>query len=103
MNLYRIYSVAPAGVSPKPAGFGYDTYSEAVVTARSPEEAQRIHPDPGLVQSEEEFSRCNAEQWESNKKWPSWPNDPNLIQVQYIGTAAPDLGFGVVVASFHAG
>ena len=86
-----------------PDGFGYDTYDEAVVTARSPEEAQRIHPGLGIVQGEEEFSRCNAERWNFNTKIQSWPNDLNLIKVQYIGTAAPDLGFGVVVASFHAG
>ena len=107
LNLYRIYSLQPVGVSPMPAGFGYDTYSEAVVAARSPEEAQGVHPNLAgrCSWSEEEFLKFNAMRWRENKKkdWTNWPNDPKLIKVQYIGTAAPDLGFGVVVAIFNFG
>ncbi len=68
---------------------GYDSYSSFVVVAETEVEARYTHP---------------------SGKWPdyqnySWipMNDINELTVVLLGAAAPGVGAGVVVASFHAG
>lgn len=66
----------------------YDTYDSAVVAAHNEEEASKIHPDPPYGS------------WEDCRDWCS---SPNVVKVEYIGEAAPNVKKGVILASFNAG
>lgn len=69
---------------------GYDTYSDAVVSAESEEVARGIHPS--------EYAK-SLEDWGSD-----WACDPKDVDVEYIGEAAPNITTrGVICASYHAG
>jgi hypothetical protein len=80
MNLYKISQTV---------NNDYDTYDSAVVAAETEDEARRIHPNSELREPE----------WDP---WHVWaPHDE--IKVELIGTAAPGITKGVIVASFNAG
>jgi hypothetical protein len=66
---------------------GYDTYSDAVVAAKSEEEAKLIHP------SGREGEERYHEDWAG----------PEHVQVQLLGRAVAGTVQGVICASFHAG
>jgi hypothetical protein len=75
---------------------GYDTYSDAVVTAWSLDEARFIHPSLGKLSiqiNEDDFNHYDS----------SWPM-PAYVIAELIGVAIagtePDI---VICASFHAG
>lgn len=61
---------------------GYYTYDSIVVAAHSEEDARLMTPTGS--------SRYN------------WC-DPQYVEVQYIGEAAPDIESGVILGSFNAG
>lgn len=86
---------------------GYDTYSDAVVVAMTPELAKRIHPG-----NNNEYDR-ETKRWSySIRHIPdaeddyiyNWTNNPEHVKVVYLGEA--DSSFTVeevICASFHAG
>ena len=68
---------------------GWDTFDSCVVAAESIEDAKTISPNntpfkPGGL-------HCD------------WAYSMNDIECTLIGTATPDIGRGVIVASFNAG
>jgi hypothetical protein len=68
---------------------GYDTFCEAIVAARSEDEAKNIHPAGGA-------------EW--RKPWTDtsfWASSPDHVSVKLIGIAAPDVELGVILASFN--
>jgi hypothetical protein len=76
---------------------GYDTFSSAVVVARSKEEASKMHPDASYT--------WNGSGWQSGVWFSdgSWAN-PEDVSVTLIGVA--DSSFDkpkVILASFKAG
>lgn len=82
---------------------GYETYSDAVVVAHSPEDAVLIHPDgylqmflddDGILLQDDKKLVMNFEQ--------AWTL-PYLVKCKKIGTADPLQFRGVVCASYHAG
>lgn len=66
----------------------YDEYDGAVVVAKSPQDAKKIHPDPSGEQPD-------------GSTW-CWVT-PDLIAVEYIGKAGAKDRRGVVLADFRAG
>jgi hypothetical protein len=86
----------------------YDTYSSAVVCANSIEEAKTIHPT-GDIYDDQNFNEWNSGLWQivpiSNawRDYRNWATHPDNVSAQYIGEAAEDMKFGVVLASYHAG
>lgn len=79
MNLYRISQTV---------NNDYDTYDSAVVCAADEAAARAIHP--GM---DEPCRRGRS----------SWCVIPDEVTAELIGTAAPGLPEGVVVASFNRG
>lgn len=83
---------------------GWDTYSDAVVFAKTPEEARMIHPD-----SRSEYCDPWPPQTEDERDWrrKDWADTPDQVCVQYLGEAddflASDFKNGIICASFHAG
>jgi hypothetical protein len=81
----------------------YDTYSDAVVAAKTKDEARLTHPesnhkwlndDAGWVVTRNDgttFSGCDT--------WAS----PTHVKVEYLGDAKPRTKAGVICSSFHAG
>ncbi|MBW2168855.1 MAG: hypothetical protein JRG69_06285 [Deltaproteobacteria bacterium] len=80
MKIYQIY---------RTDDYGYDEYDGAVVIAKSPQDAIKIHPG-GATHEDPDL-------WDS-----SWVA-PKNIKVEYIGKAAANVKRGVVLASFNAG
>lgn len=77
MNLYHISQTQ---------NDGYDTFSEAVVVAKSPKSAKTIHPGGG--------------EWNSD----TWATSQEYVKAELVGKARPGLLAGAVIcASFHAG
>ena len=85
---------------------GYDTYDSAVVIAES-EDAARV-TSPG------DYYRWMDGQWhfvydngttepDSRDDWPNNPLEPGVIEVRFVGTAAPGSVPGVVCSSYNAG
>lgn len=72
--------------------YGYDEYSDAVVVAKSEEEARKIHPSD-LVE---------GDSWTAEENYGSWIS-PDKVEVTLIGKATKGIGKGIVCASFHAG
>lgn len=68
---------------------GYDTYSDAVVCAPTPEAARKIHPN-------------GTDGWDSFYK-DCWASRPEDVTVRLLGDAALGIKLGVICASFHAG
>lgn len=60
----------------------YDTYDSAIVAATDEETAKGIHPGSGCT-----WTWC----------------EPHQVKVKLIGSAAPGVDAGVVLASFNAG
>lgn len=79
---------------------GYDTYDSAVVIASDEEDARTIHPD--ALQNGGRIERIPR--GTAHCDVYSWTDDPNKVEVQYLGEA---YGFfeipSVVCASFNAG
>lgn len=74
---------------------GWDTYDSCVVCAIDENSARQIHPDSGAL---------------TNDTYSGWVTahtayyNPDAIQVELIGTAAPGITAGTVLcASFNAG
>lgn len=82
MNLYLISQTV---------NDGYDTYDSAVVAAKSPKEASRIHPGGQLYQKE--IDDLNSSVWTA----------PDRVSVKLLGTAVKGQKAGVICASFNAG
>lgn len=77
---------------------GYDTYDSAVVVAEHPDAARRIHPQALYLDKVEHLNASIL------TEGGSWPNDPDLVSVTYLGEA--DKAFTkeeVLCASFNAG
>ena len=76
---------------------GYDTFSSAVVVARSKEEASKMHPDARYT--------WNGSRWQGSK-WSdddSWANQKD-VSATLIGVADPSFDKPkVILASFIAG
>ena len=84
MNLYKISQTSNAG---------YDTYDSAIVCAETEAAAKVIHPggdDEGVPAT-----------WPG--EYTSWCQTIDQVKVELIGTAAPGVTQGVVLASFRAG
>lgn len=85
---------------------GYDTYSDAVVAAKSVEAAQLIHPDDRSRwnESEQEWQydyECRGKM-HTMTNHGEWVDDPSQVEVTLIGTSMDD-ETGVICASYHAG
>ena len=66
----------------------YDTYSDAVVSAESEEDAKTIHPDGDSIVTT------------TQSRWSTWSAIEDVV-AEYLGeTEQPR---GVICASFHAG
>lgn len=81
MNLYRIAQTVNRD---------YDTYGGAVVVAASEEAARLTHPSGKSDWQDDDWA---VDTWAT----------PSDVTVTYLGTAAPGLPAGVVMASFRAG
>ena len=71
---------------------GYDTYSDAVVAAKTAKSAATFHPMGGDWRVPHD-TYCGG----------AWVNDPAQVSVEYIGKAKRGTKEGVICASFHAG
>lgn len=67
---------------------GYDTYDSAVVAAETEELARITMPS-----DYEEFGR----------EYGAWCSGPEMVKVELLGDAAPNITAGVICASFNAG
>jgi hypothetical protein len=85
MNLYKVS---------QDENVDYDTYDSMIVAAENEADAASIHPDEGKEWSPKDM-------W--TRKYRTWTSSPMNVEVKYIGTAADDIGRGVVLASFNAG
>lgn len=114
LNLYRISQTVNRG---------YDTYSDAVVAAETPDDARRIHPYTGWGDTRYHVTWRDewAEPWDvdavkrgawvyvdergsENEAYErQWADRPNEVTVELVGVAAAHVQPGVVCASFHAG
>lgn len=79
MNLYRISQTVNRD---------YDTYDSAIVCARDETAAKAIHPRLAI-----------RNRWDCS----SWCDSPDQVTVELIGSAAPGIPAGVILASFNAG
>jgi len=93
---------------------GYDTYSDAVVIAKTVEDAKGMHPSaretlfPDIFYDEEKGMFMNKyhgsdETCVFEDEYGGWTNDLTAITVEELGTAKKGSVEGVVCASFHAG
>lgn len=73
---------------------GYDTYSDMVVAAYSPDEARLTHPA--------QYKEGLKEVTDSYDSWPG-KDKAKFITVKLLGNATKDVKPGVICASFHAG
>ncbi len=76
MNIYKIIRLDPPN---------FDEYTAAVVVAKSPQDAKKIHPGGRLD--------------ESTRDWTT----PELIDVLYLGKAGAQLERGVYLEDFRRG
>ena len=84
MNLYKISQTSNCN---------YDTYDSAIVCAENEAAARVIHPSG----DDEDIPST----WPG--KYTSWCQTIDEVTVKLIGTAAPGVPQGVVLASFNAG
>jgi flavodoxin len=82
-------------ITPKSGCNGYDVYDSAVVIAKSPQDARKIHPNGDPNWNGKTVSASGSHDG-------SWVNEDN-VEVEYLGQAKKDADRGVVVASFNAG
>lgn len=94
MNIYKIT---------RDKSGGWDTFGGAIVIAKSPEDAAKIHPDckskyfQGWPLTQEQ--KDNLEFYREE-----WVDTPANVIVTYLGIADPTLVEGdVILSSFHAG
>jgi hypothetical protein len=66
---------------------GWDTYSDAVVAARTEADAKDMNPAGVLEEQEPYYAWCH----------------PKHVKVEYLGNAVKATFPGVICASFHAG
>ena len=71
----------------------YDTFDSAVVAAPDEDTARLL--DPGS------FDGKPYTEWD--KHYSTWCRSPEQVSVRYLGEADPDIGLGVICASFNAG
>lgn len=86
--MLKLYKIVPTRVN----DHEYDVYDSAIVVARSPEQAKRIHPANGSLR----------DPWGSQ----SWATTPTEVTAQYLGVLAVSSSYvegDVVLASFNAG
>lgn len=69
---------------------GYDTYDSCIVAAEDASAAHNIHPSGHI------------KEWTS-RLGNTWASHPGEVTAQLIGTAAPNINPGVILASFNAG
>lgn len=81
MNLYKISQTVNRD---------YDTYDSAIVCASDEETARNTHPNIELLTSRLTWT---------NGDWCK----PHQVVVELIGSAAPGIPAGVILASFNAG
>lgn len=96
MNLYHISQTQVSG---------WDTYSDAVVVAESPEQAARIHPrtDVWGRGSGVYVQLSNAVRYiplEDDHYNSDWTDDPSQVTVRLLGQSV-DTKEQVICASFH--
>jgi len=84
MNLYKISQTSNCD---------YETYDSAIVCAKTEEAARFIHPSG--------YDKNIPSTWSCG--WESWCQTADQVTVELIGTAAPGVPQGVVLASFNAG
>ena len=81
----------------------YDTYSDAIVCAESPEKAKKINPGEYYKWHEDGWYFQYSDGTEEKQRDSSWA-DPKDIQVKEVGIAHEDCKVGeVICSSFHAG
>lgn len=84
----------------------YDTYSDAVVCAESPQEAKKIHPGgelDGTYRADDKKAWYEQYNDYDTIRYSSWCQTLDQVSVTYLGEAKKSLKKGVVCASFHAG
>jgi hypothetical protein len=87
MNLYKIS---------QKINNGYDTFSDAIVAAKTEQEARYMHPRG-------EAANYHGKPWyEDEDPYDDWAS-PKDVTVERIGLARPGTEKGVILASFHAG
>lgn len=83
---------------------GYDTYDSAVVAFDTEEEARLYHPGG--------YYKWNGECWQATRTdgstyeegaYRSWAASPDLVTIEYLGTAKKGTEAGLICASFNAG
>lgn len=115
MNLYYLSQTVVSG---------YDTFSDAVVSAETEEEARFTHPGSPYISGELQYKEktfwspehkawMTDERLELAKKYPyedwlwespryDWP-EPSQVKVTLVGVALEGTPSGVVCASYHQG
>jgi hypothetical protein len=81
---------------------GYDTYSDAVVSAPDEDTARLMHP--GGAKTWSSSARCWVYPDSDRAPFNSgdWDSDPSGVSVELLGTSVSDRS-RVICASFHAG
>lgn len=72
---------------------GYDVYSDAVVAAKTSQEARETHPSEFITDS-----NWDKDEWAISV----WARSID-VTVTHIGIALPGTSAGVICSSFHAG
>lgn len=95
MNLYLVTRIKECD---------YDEYDSFVCTAKTEKEARNMHPRDGTeIKWWKEWTSgdCNCSSW---VKYTD-RNDPNVLKVELLGQAEPDLKniYRIVCSSFNAG
>ena len=93
MNLYKISQFVHNG---------WDTYSDAIVAADSPEDAALIHPGSRSKLFSGWPIANTPSEWEIPPE-RGWADTPDQVEVELIGVALSIIKKGVICASFHAG
>ena len=78
MNLYKISQTENTG---------YDTYDSAIVAAPDEKSARETNPN-GRIFAAADLGNA-------------WVSSPDQVEVELIGTAAPGIQAGVILASFN--
>ena len=87
---------------------GYDTNDSMIVCAKCDIAAKNIHPNPRIIGMNDRWHECddNGELTPFPEKlfqYSTWSNSPINVSAELIGTAAPNIKEGIVLASFNAG
>ena len=79
---------------------GYDTWDSALVAAKSPQRAVKIHPNRNTLWKKGKWSNVTDDHYFHSG---SWPKDIKYVDAEYLGKAKRGTKEGVIVASFNAG